>query len=271
MPGGAILGSSILGIGSAVIGANAAKDAAGIQAGAAGKALKTQQAMFQQGQQALSPFQEVGKNAAYSLAQLYGLPTPNAPAGLPFGPQALEAFRQAPDYQFALNEGMRAIEYGRAANKQLQNPGTPQALMQFAQGFAGQRLTSYMDRLAQLAGFGLNAAQGQAGQATAQGQVIGNTIQQQGAAQASGVVGAANQYTGAMNQMGSNMALYGFMQPRTGGAPPGAGGPAPMLGGPAPSYPAGTNALNYPLTGSVPALSPYQANYLPPGNYSSGF
>lgn len=241
MPAALIIGGigAAATIGGAVMGANASRDAANTQANAAMTAanlqyktsqdtLALQKSMFDQGQAGLQPFRDVGTSAAYSLADLYGLPTPasaNRPAstgGTGTAMAGFDAFRASPEYQIPFQQGVKAIEYSRAARGGLQNPGTADALNQFGQGYAGTRLDGYIGHLLQIAGIGGNAAQAGAGQATQQGNIMGNTmmaggnamatgITGAGQATASGIVGASNQYTSALGGIGNNLALYGLL------------------------------------------------------------
>ncbi len=92
----AIVGGTVA---SALIGARASEKAADAQAAAQNQA----RADF-------LPFRDTGASAMYSLADLYGLSrTGGGPTGTPFGPSALEAFRQSPDYAFPLAEGTRSL------------------------------------------------------------------------------------------------------------------------------------------------------------------
>ncbi len=244
MPAALLIGA-VGSIGGALIGANAAGRAADTQAAAARDAaslqyktsqetLALQREMFNRGQAGLQPFEDVGSSAMYSLADLYGLPTPagaNRPAsagGTGTAMAGFDAFRASPEYQIPLQQGVKAIEYSRAARGGLQNPGTADALMQFGQGYAGTRLDGYIGHLLQIAGIGGNAAQAGAGQATQQGNIMGNTmmaggnalaggITGAGQATASGIVGSANQYTGALGSIGNNLALYGLLNRNQGG------------------------------------------------------
>lgn len=228
-------------IGSALIGSSASKKAAGIQANAMSnaaaadlalrrEALQLQRDMYERGQEGLTPFREVGTSAMYSLADLYGLPTPandnRAASEGGAGPAraGLEAFRASPEYQIPFNEGVRAIEYSRAAKGGLQNPNTSRELMQWGQGFAGSRLDGYIGRLLQIAGIGGNAAATGATVGTAQGTAMANTLsagaQNQfnaiagaGQANASGVVGQANAWNSAIGGVTNNLATYSLLNP----------------------------------------------------------
>ncbi len=227
--GGALIGSKAA-KNAAETQANAARDAASLQYRTAQETLALQREMFQKGQEGLQPFKDVGTSAFYSLADLYGLPTP-AGGGRPASAggagtalAAYDAFRSTPEYQIPFQTGVKAIEYSRAAKGGLQNPGTADELMKFGQGYAGTRLDGYIGKLLQIAGIGGNAAAAGAGQATTQGQVLGNTMMAGGNALASGITGAgqatasgqvgqANAWNSVLGGFSNNLALYSLLNP----------------------------------------------------------
>lgn len=192
MPVGAIIG----GVGSIVggiMGSNAAEDAAEAQDKAAKKALALQKEMYDTTRGDLSPYRDVGKSGLYSLADLYGLPTPNNPNGSKaFNEAALEAFRMSPDYEVARREGIGAIDASAAARGNLLSGGQIKRLAEFGADLGARGFGSYMSRLQQLAGMGQSAAAqtGSAGQAYASGGA--NSLLARGEAQASGIVGSNN-------------------------------------------------------------------------------
>lgn len=68
-------------------------------------------------------------------------------------------FYKSPDYQFRLNEGMKAIERSAAARGGLRSGATMKAVGNYAQGVASGEWNSYVNRLAALAGIGQQATQ----------------------------------------------------------------------------------------------------------------
>ncbi len=236
--GAATIGGAIIGSGAAKSAAstqaNAAMDAANLQYRTAQQTLALQREMFEKGQEGLQPFKDVGTSAFYSLADLYGLPTPAgggrqaSAGGAGTATAGFDTFRASPEYQIPLQQGVKAIEYSRAAKGGLQNPATADALMQFGQGYAGSRLDGYIGKLLSIAGIGANAANAGAGQATQQGNIMGNTMMAGGNAQAAGILGAgqanaagtvgsANAWTGALGGIGNNLALYALLNGGKGG------------------------------------------------------
>lgn len=150
--------------------APAARTAAGQQVGAANTAIGTQQTAGTNAigaeQSALadvktqmSPYTKAGAGATYSLADLYGLPTPSNPnGGQPLSDSSLAAFRNSPDYEFARQEGEKAVQQSAAAKGGLLTGGTEKDLTTFGQGLASQQFGNYFNRLLQLSQMGQSAA-----------------------------------------------------------------------------------------------------------------
>ena len=201
MPGAALIGAATLG--SSLIGASAAKKAGNQQAYAA-----------QRARQDMLPYSIPGQGAMASLAQLYGIdPGTGQLTGQPFNQASLEAFRRSPDYEFARQEGLRGVEFSRAAQGMLRSGNTLRALTEYGQGLATQNFGNYRGALENLARIGAGAASG-----TAQASMA------QGAAQASGTVGAANAWGQGLGNLGNYAMLQSMMRPQSaygGGSMPG--------------------------------------------------
>lgn len=239
--------------------AAAAREAAAAQQNAAAQAQAFQREMFEKGQAGLKPYSDIGTSAFYSLAQLYGLQTPampdgtgGSPGGAPAATAGLDVFRASPEYQIPFQEGIKAIEYSRAAKGGLQNPNTSRELMQWGQGFAGSRLDSYIGQLLKIANIGQGAATAGAGQATAQGNALANTslaggnaaaqgILGAGQANAAGIVGMTNAATSTLQGASNNLALYSLLNPAKSTYNPATS----YYGGPAIAAPAGYGDFTY--------------------------
>jgi hypothetical protein len=163
-----------------------------------------------------------------------------APFSQQFQAPTLQQAEQYPGYQFQLQQGQRAIQNSAAAKGGLVSGGTAEALNNYAQGSAqsdyqnvyNQAMQEYLNsyniynsnqanqynRLASLAGLGQTATQqlGAQGQAAAgnvanislgAGQQIGQSIQNRGAATASGYAGAANAFSSGLSNAAGAMYL----------------------------------------------------------------
>jgi hypothetical protein len=219
-------------VGGAVIASNGAKSAANAQAAAAGDAAQTQLQMFNTENALYGPQRNLGYGADSLLAQLYGIPNPNAPGtsalypanaaadsisgtgpGGQFGTPGVTAspgstksapanfsnFFNSPGYQFTLQQGENAIKSGAAANGNLYSTNTLTSLNNYAQGQAGNQYNNYVQQLLSLAGLGGSATAGTANAATTAGNNISSTQLSAGNANASGVLGQSSAWSGALN------------------------------------------------------------------------
>lgn len=221
-------------VGSALIGANAAKKASDAQAQAAANALSFQREVNDQNQARYAdatgtlrsaaanyqPWLTTGTGANNALASLFGL---NG------GKPDYSSFYSSPDYQFAQQQGELGIERGANARGLNLSGGTLKDLATFNSGLASQQYGNYFNRLMGLSQLGQQAAGGIAGVAGSQANMaagiantnnqaasnIGNTMQGIGQAQASGYVGGANAISGGVNSgiQNSLLASYLFKNP----------------------------------------------------------
>ena len=233
----AIGGSAVLGLYGANKSANAAEDAAKMQADAATAAAQLQNQQFNTINQQQAPQRAAGYNALNQLGQLgsgtyqqydangnvIGAGQGSGYLTRQFGDQDLNS-NLAPNYNFQLQQGQGATN---ALNNVAGGGGNAaQGLEQFTQNFAGnayqnaftnfnnQRSNIY-NTLAGIAGIG------QAGQSAtnAAGTNAANAIGQLGVGAASalgqGQVGAANAYSGAINNVGNNLTLWSLLGNKT--------------------------------------------------------
>jgi len=208
---------------------SAANYAATLQKQAADEALAFQKQMWGTEQANIAPWLKAGQGAIGQLSDLAGNFQPwneqfQAPTGV--------TEQNDPGYQFRLQQGQQALENSAAARGGLLSGGTARAIEQYGQDYAsneygnvyGRQLGEYQqrynifqqnqanqfNRLAAVAGAGQTAAGqlGQLGQA-ASGNVanillgsagqIGQSLQNAGAARASGYVGGANAWAGGIS------------------------------------------------------------------------
>lgn len=213
------LGGTVAGIGTSIWSGNkqadAASDAAKLQAAGQAAALEELKRQFDLSRADQMPWLTAGKD---SLAQLAALMAPGGALTRKFGAADFEA---DPGYQFQLAEGEQAANRAAAARGGYNSGRTLKELMRYGQGLAS---TTYQDaynryntdqsnlynRLAGIAGTGQTAATtlGNAGANYAAN--VGNTLTGGANAQAasriaganartSGYMGAANAITGGIN------------------------------------------------------------------------
>jgi hypothetical protein len=196
-------------VASAVIGSKAAKKAAAVQADAAASASRQQMKMYEMQRADLAPYAKTGKGAMESLADLYGLPTDRNPnGGQAYNPDAIEAFKRAPDYQVAYKAGVDGINSADAANRSLLSGAHMKRLVEHAGNFADQRFGTYLSRMFSLAGMGQNAAAQQGSGALQTGNSIAANTMNGAAATASGIASSANQWGGAINNTANNLGYF---------------------------------------------------------------
>jgi len=173
---------------------------------------------WQQQQQAEQPYQQLGSTAANAYSQLLQHP---------FTAPTLAQAEATPGYQFNLQQGTQAINEQAAATGNLNSGNTGVALQKYGQGLAtntyqqayNNALQQYNTNLGAAAG-GVNTGLtstgqlGQFGQAAANnlsnlyltgGQQQASQLNNQGAAAASGYIGAANAYSGMYNGIASSI------------------------------------------------------------------
>lgn len=193
--------------------AEAAKDAARIQA----EAIRSSMAYMQ-------PFHQAGVQAQNRLMSLLGLS--GDPQSEGYGSMArdfsMQDFQQDPGYGFRMSEGLKALERSAAGRGGAASGAAMKGITRFGQDLASQEYQNAFNRymanrqarlspLQNLMGVGAGAASG----------LMGGT-RDVGEAQASGIVGAAN----ARQQGINNLLNLGMMA-----AGVGMGNPAMALGG----------------------------------------
>jgi hypothetical protein len=236
------------GVTSAAIGAHAAHTAAQEQETAAQQginaanqntqlALQAQQAQTAGLGATYQPYMTAGVGAVGQLSQALA---PGGSLAQPwtqsFQPPTAQQASQTPGYQFALQQGLNAMQTSAAAKGTLLNPGTMKALNNYAQGAASttyqqtynnafqnyqqnysqfqQNQLNQYNRLMGLTGVGQTAANayGQLGQQgatntaniyNANTNALAQLLGAKGTAAAYGTMGAANAWGGALNNIGN--------------------------------------------------------------------
>ena len=130
---------------------------------------------------------QVGGKTFYSLEEAQAYANANKTGG-----QAYGGFRQTPGYQFALDQGINAIDRSAASSGGLFSGETMKAAQSYGQGLQNQQYDNYLNRLSGLVANGQNAVNGAAaaGQNYATG--ASNALGSIGNAQAAGAIGVGN-------------------------------------------------------------------------------
>lgn len=144
-----------------------------------------------------------------------------------FGPEDLKT-NLAPNYQFMLDQGLRATTNAGNLQTGLLSGNTLKGLNDYAQNYASNgyqqafnnytsQQTNIFNRLSNIAGLGQTANQATGNAAVATGQGIASSMQNAGAAQAAGAVGQANAITGGLNNALGWFSLPQLMNMGSGG------------------------------------------------------
>jgi len=166
--------------------ADAASDAADVQSAAAQAGINEQRRQFDQLQQLMAPFVGTGAKALTQQGDLIGLNGTDAQAA------AIAALKDSPYFTSMLKQGENSILANASATGGLRGGNTQSALAQFSPSWLAQTISDQYGKLGGLTSLGQNAAAmtGNAGMAT--GNNVSNLLQQQGAAQAGGILAQGN-------------------------------------------------------------------------------
>jgi hypothetical protein len=226
--GGAIVGG--------MLSADASRSAANKQSDAANNASQMQWNEFQQNQQNLKPYMDIGTNAINPMyrAMGYNLVGGNLARDMAnplnqqfsFNPGDLT---KTPGYQFALQQGMQGINNSSAAKGLGMSSANMRDAARFATGLADQTygdqfnraLNTYQTnynsaannaaRMAGLVQMGQNSAAGVGNMGMQTAMNSGNLLTSGAAAQAAGQIGQANAINGGLSSVGNYMMMNNMM------------------------------------------------------------
>lgn len=153
------------GVAAAGISAAAGLGSAAMQSGAAGKAagqsehnLQLELPQFQQNYNtavgAYQPYAAAGTLSLQDQQDLLGLNGQDA------ADAAMARFQSSPGYAFQLQQGLRAVDAGAAAQGMLRSGATLKAEQTYGQGLANQDFANYYNRLGSLTQTGLSGVSG---------------------------------------------------------------------------------------------------------------
>lgn len=158
----------------------------------------------------------------------------NALLGLGGEAPDFDLFRSTPGYQFALDEGQRAIDRSAAARGGLVSGNTLAELTRYGTGLADQTFQNYLGNVLGLQSQGVDAAL--ANMRTGLGAQQADFRLGAGGARASGIEGATAAVTGALTGMSGtlgqhmgNNALASLLRPQSGAVPGTGGGGLPPI------------------------------------------
>jgi hypothetical protein len=183
-------GSQLLG---GMMQADAASEAAGIQAGAAGAGIEEQRRQFDALQALLKPYTEAGLPALQQQQALLGLQGPEAEQA------AIERIRGGETFQALAQQGEEALLQRASATGGLRGGNIQGALAQFRPALLNQAIEQQYGRLGGMTQLGQRSAAGVGAAGMESGTNVANLLAQQGAARAGGELGEAKAFSGLFN------------------------------------------------------------------------
>jgi hypothetical protein len=173
--------------------ADAAEDAANIQAGAAGEGISEQRRQFDSLQALLKPYTEAGLPALEQQQAFLGLQGPEAERA------AIERISGGERFQELTRQGEEAILSRASATGGLRGGNVQQALAQFRPQVLNQLIEEQYGRLGGMTQLGQRSAAGVGAAGMETGTNIANLLSQQGSALAGGELGQAKAYGQVLN------------------------------------------------------------------------
>ena len=173
--------------------AEAAQQAAGVQAGMASEGIAEQRRQFDALTKLMSPYVTAGTGALSQQQALLGL------GGAEAQQQAISQIEKSPFFQAMAQQGENAMLQQASATGGLRGGNIQAALAQFRPGLLNQMVQQQFANLGGLTQIGQASAAGQAAQGMQSAGAVGNLLAQMGAAQAGGI----------MAKGGINRAVFG--------------------------------------------------------------
>jgi len=192
-------------VGSSLIGAASAGNAADTQAASADRSAALQKEMFDEQMRLQEPYRQAGLTGQNRLMELLGLGGDASAAN--YGKYSkdfsMQDFQQDPGYTFRLSEGLKGLDRQAAARGGLISGGALKAATQYGQEMGSQEYqnafnryqtnrTNQLQPLGNLMASGQSAASNQGSAAGAYGQNAGNAYMAAGQATAAGQLGVGN-------------------------------------------------------------------------------
>jgi hypothetical protein len=183
-------GSQLVG---GIMQADAASEAASIQAGASQAGIEEQRRQFDALQALLKPYVEAGTPALEQQQALLGLRGPEAEQA------AIERIRGGQTFQELARQGEEALLQRASATGGLRGGNIQGALAQFRPALLSQAIEQQYGRLGGMTQLGQRSAAGVGASGMESGTNVANLLAQQGAARAGGELGEAKAYSGLFN------------------------------------------------------------------------
>lgn len=220
------IGTAVAGVAGSAMSSSAANSAANTQANAANNASALQWQQFQQMQQNLRPYMQLGSSSIPGLqSQLGQLGNMN----FSFNPTESQ-LEQTPGYQFTLQQGLKGVDNAASAKGLNLSGAQMKGIGQYTTGLADQTyqqqyqnalqnfMTNYgvssdqYNRLSGLVGLGQNAAAGVGNAGLQTANTAGNYLTSGANAQAAGTIGSANAINSGLGSVAQGGLLYSLLK-----------------------------------------------------------
>jgi hypothetical protein len=183
--------------------ARSARRAAEAQSEASQAGVEEQRRQFDEIRRLLQPYVDVGSPALQGMEALVGLGGADAQRA------AIQRIERSPFLQSQIEAGERALLQQAGATGGLRGGNLQAALAQFRPQMLQQAIEQQYGRLAGLTSLGQQSAVGVGNAGIQTGGQIAGLLQQQGAAQAGGILGQASPFV-QMSQIPMQLAVYGM-------------------------------------------------------------
>ena len=191
---GKAIGSVVGGITGGTAQAKAAGKAADVQAGLAREGIAEQRRQFDITNQNQQPWLDAGRLALGDQGDLLGL------NGLDTQAMSIDALKASPMFQSRFNTGEEAILQNASATGGLRGGNIQNSLANFGSNTLAQVIQQQLGNLGGISGTGINTAQNLGSLGANSASQISALLNQQGAAQAGGILAKGSRDANAFNQ-----------------------------------------------------------------------
>lgn len=199
---GIAAGSAVLGFMGSQDQAEATQSAAGQQSASAQAGIDEQRRQFDAIRKLMEPYAAAGPGALSQMQGIAGLGAPGAQAA------AYRGIEQSPGFQSMAQQGEAGILQNASATGGLRGGNVQAALGQFRPQLLNQFVNQQYERLAGITSLGQQSAAGVGTAGMQTGSNVANLMQQQGAAQAGGILGQAGANQQMLNVIPQSLGLY---------------------------------------------------------------
>lgn len=211
---GAVVGSAIIGYIGAEGQADASRSASEQQSASAAAGIAEERRQFDAIRKLMEPYTVAGPGALAQMQGIAGLGATGAQEA------AYRGIEQSPGFQAMAQQGEAGILQNASATGGLRGGNVQAALGQFRPQLLNQFVNQQYERLAGITSLGQQSAAGVGTAGMQTGSNVANLMQQQGAAQAGGILGQAGANQQMMNVIPQSLGLYRGLGGSFGGQSP---------------------------------------------------